>query len=184
VEPPGCGTSICGRVEDALLDHRPRALPAFLAGLEHRDDVPGEPVAPGRRQVRGPTSIAVGRSWPQPCITPGTVEVQGSPARAVIGAATLAACWERLTSQGPAWVTAYPGGSYRRVTLALVELDCLPRTRAGVLAEVCRDPRVVTVEESIRGRDVLRTDLRELFGAFRAQLDNPLITRIGPGSSW
>lgn len=73
------------------------------------------------------------------------------------GAATLAARWERLTSQGLAWVTAYPGGSYRRVTLALVELDCLPGARAGVVAAVCRDPRVVTVEESTRGRDVLLT---------------------------
>jgi DNA-binding Lrp family transcriptional regulator len=72
-------------------------------------------------------------------------------------AATLAARWERLRGRGLAWVTAYPGGSYRQVTLALVEVDCLPGARKAVVEAVCRDPRAVTVEESTRGRDLLLT---------------------------
>lgn len=71
--------------------------------------------------------------------------------------ATLAARWQRLRSAGLAWVTAHPGGSYRNVTLALVEVDCLPGARAHVVEAVCRDPRAVTVEESTRGRDLLLT---------------------------
>ncbi len=72
-------------------------------------------------------------------------------------AATLSARWAGLQSAGLAWVTAHPGGSYRHVTLALVEVDCLPRARAEVVAAVCQDPRVVTVEGSTRGRDLLLT---------------------------
>jgi DNA-binding Lrp family transcriptional regulator len=71
--------------------------------------------------------------------------------------ATLAARWTRLRERGLAWVTAYPGGSYRHVTLALVEVDCLPGARRSVVEAVCRDPRAVTVEESTRGRDLLLT---------------------------
>ncbi|MEV6128429.1 Lrp/AsnC family transcriptional regulator [Streptomyces violaceusniger] len=72
-------------------------------------------------------------------------------------AATLAARWDRLRGRGLAWVTAYPGGSYRQATLALVEVDCLPGARRAVVDAVCRDPRAVTVEESTRGRDLLLT---------------------------
>ncbi|TVT51590.1 Lrp/AsnC family transcriptional regulator [Amycolatopsis rhizosphaerae] len=71
--------------------------------------------------------------------------------------ATLAGRWARLREAGLAWVTAHRGGDYRRVVLALVEVDCLPGTRAEVVRAVCADRRAVTVEESTRGRDLLLT---------------------------
>ncbi|WP_030903584.1 Lrp/AsnC family transcriptional regulator [Streptomyces sp. NRRL F-5126] len=77
----------------------------------------------------------------------------------ILGAtrATLVARWERMRASGLAWVSAQPGNAYRDVTLALVEVDCLPGTRAGVVRALCEDARVVTVEESTRGRDLLLT---------------------------
>lgn len=84
-------------------------------------------------------------------------------------AASLAARWARLRDAGLAWVTAHPGGSYRHVTLAMVEVDCLPGARADVLAAVCADPRAVTVEESTRGRDLLLTVIT---------VDLPALTRF------
>lgn len=85
--------------------------------------------------------------------------VSWSDAARILGSsrATLVERWNRLRSAGLAWVTAHPGGSYRNVTLALVEVDCLPGARAQVVEAVCRDPRAVTVEESTRGRDLLLT---------------------------
>lgn len=85
--------------------------------------------------------------------------VSWTEAARILGAsrATLAGRWQRLRSAGLAWVTAHPGGSYRNVTLALVEIDCLPGYRAQVVKRLCLDPRAVTVEESTRGRDLLLT---------------------------
>jgi DNA-binding Lrp family transcriptional regulator len=71
--------------------------------------------------------------------------------------AALARRWARLRERGLAWVTAHPGGTYRGLTLAMVEVDCLPGRRAEVVEAVCRDPRAVTVEESTRGRDLMLT---------------------------
>lgn len=71
--------------------------------------------------------------------------------------ATWAARWERLRSSGLAWVSVQPGNAYRDVTLALVEVDCLPGTRPGMVRALCEDARAVTVEESTRGRDLLLT---------------------------
>jgi len=86
--------------------------------------------------------------------------------------ATLAARWARLRSAGLAWVSAHPGRGYLDVTLALVEVDCLPSARAEVVRAVCRDPRAVTVEESTRGRDLLLTVItRDLPALTRFLLD-------------
>jgi DNA-binding Lrp family transcriptional regulator len=71
--------------------------------------------------------------------------------------AALARRWARLRERGLAWVTAHPGGTYRGLTLAMVEVDCLPGRRADVVRAVCADPRAVTVEESTRGRDLMLT---------------------------
>jgi DNA-binding Lrp family transcriptional regulator len=80
--------------------------------------------------------------------------------------AALSARWQRLRSAGLAWVTAHPGGTFGHVVVALVEVDCVPGARAEVVRVLCRDARVVTVEESTRGRDLLLTvmtrDLRAL----------------------
>jgi DNA-binding Lrp family transcriptional regulator len=76
-------------------------------------------------------------------------------------ATSEAARWAGLRDRGLAWITAHPGGTYRRVTLALVEVDCLPGARRAVVDAVCADPRAVTVEESTRGRDLLLTVITE-----------------------
>ena len=71
--------------------------------------------------------------------------------------ATLATRWERLRSSGTAWITAHPGASSPDLVVSFVELDCVPGAKQRVLAELCDDPRAVTIEESARGRDLLLT---------------------------
>ncbi len=68
-----------------------------------------------------------------------------------------AARWQRLQSRGLAWVAAYPGGRFTSFTIALVEVDCHAQHVRGLIENLCQDPRVVTVEESTHGRDVLLT---------------------------
>jgi DNA-binding Lrp family transcriptional regulator len=86
--------------------------------------------------------------------------------------ATLAARWARLRREGLAWITAHRGGSPPPV-LALVEVDCVPGTRAEVARALCADRRAVTVEESTRGRDLLVTALtRDLAGLTAFVLDD------------
>ncbi|MEV7037560.1 Lrp/AsnC family transcriptional regulator [Amycolatopsis sp. NPDC051061] len=80
-------------------------------------------------------------------------------------ASSETARWVKLRERGLAWITAHPGGSYRRVTLALVEVDCLPGARRAVVDAICADPRAVTVEESTRGRDLLLTVITENLAA-------------------
>ncbi|SFW78753.1 Lrp/AsnC family transcriptional regulator [Amycolatopsis australiensis] len=88
---------------------------------------------------------------------------------------TLAARWARLRREGLAWVTAHRGGDQRRPVLALVEVDCLPGTRADVVRAICADRRAVTVEESTRGRDLLVTTLtHDLDGLTEFVLDDLL----------
>ncbi len=94
-------------------------------------------------------------------------------------AAGEAARWARLRRHGLAWITAHPGGSYRRVTLALVEVDCLPGARRAVVDAVCADPRAVTVEESTRGRDLLLTVITENLAALTAFVLDDLETLPG-----
>lgn len=53
--------------------------------------------------------------------------------------ATLAGRWERLRSQGMAWVTVHVG-RLRNVTVAFVELDVAPTGRGEVIDVLCRDP--------------------------------------------
>jgi DNA-binding Lrp family transcriptional regulator len=72
-------------------------------------------------------------------------------------ATTLAERWQRLRDRGIAWVTAHP--RLQDVSLAFVEVDCAPGSRLDVVRELCLDPRVVTVEQSARGRDLLLTVL-------------------------
>ena len=78
--------------------------------------------------------------------------------------AVLGARWRRLRSGGLAWVSAQPGADYEHVTLAMVEVDCVPGRRADVVEALCGDALVVTVEESTRGRDLLLTVLTHGLG--------------------
>ncbi|MCF0090402.1 transcriptional regulator, AsnC family [Streptomyces griseoaurantiacus] len=94
-------------------------------------------------------------------------------------AAGEAARWAGLRERGLAWITAHPGGSYRRVTLALVEVDCLPGARRAVVEAVCADPRAVTVEESTGGRDLLLTVITESLPALTTYVLDELETLPG-----
>lgn len=80
----------------------------------------------------------------------------------------LAARWERLRREGLAWVTAYPALVAGEGTLAWVEVDCAPGARPDTLRALARDPRVLTIQESARGRDlhlvVMAPDLPSLTG--------------------
>lgn len=85
--------------------------------------------------------------------------VSWTAAASVLGStpATVAARWERLRRSGLAWVTAHPSGSAESLVVSLVEVDCLPGSRADVVRAICADPRAATVEESARDRDLLLT---------------------------
>lgn len=70
---------------------------------------------------------------------------------------SLATRWERLRSRGLAWVTAHPGSQRDDLLLTYVELDCESSAVSSVVEKLCRNPRVVTIELSARGRDLLLT---------------------------
>ena len=74
-----------------------------------------------------------------------------------VSAHAEAARWQRLRAAGLAWVAAYPGGRFDDFTLALVQVDCRANQLRKVIDQLCQDPRVVTVEESTSGRDLLLT---------------------------
>ncbi len=74
-----------------------------------------------------------------------------------VSAQAEAARWQRLQSEGLAWVAAYPGGRFDSFVFALVEVDCRSKMLRSLTTRLCQDPRVVTVEEPTRGRDLLLT---------------------------
>lgn len=92
-----------------------------------------------------------------------------------VGAQVLAARWDRLRASGAAWVTVHPGGTYRHQTTALVEVDCRAGAHREVVAQLCADPRVVTVEESTQGYDLLLT----VMTADMARMSQFVINELG-----
>jgi DNA-binding Lrp family transcriptional regulator len=70
---------------------------------------------------------------------------------------TLANRWERMRSEGLAWVGAHPSGLVDDLTTGFVEVDCAPGRHAEAIAALRQDPRAVTIEQSARGRDLLLT---------------------------
>lgn len=83
-----------------------------------------------------------------------------------LSASAAATRWTRLRKAGLAWIAVYPSPiSYNHIT-AFVDVDCSPKHREDLAQQLCRDARVVSVDESARGRDllltVLVTDLEEL----------------------
>ncbi|PRZ41183.1 AsnC family transcriptional regulator [Antricoccus suffuscus] len=71
---------------------------------------------------------------------------------------TLARRWARITSEGLAWVTAYPTWSaHGDSVIALVDVDCA----GGRLDEVCTtlqaDRRVMIIDQAASGRDLTLT---------------------------
>ncbi|MFT4307486.1 MAG: Lrp/AsnC family transcriptional regulator [Microbacterium sp.] len=73
----------------------------------------------------------------------------------VVGAsaATLARRWERLRSEGLAWVT----GHTARGLIALVEIECLPNLLDAVASELVLDPYIGVLDDTSGGRDLLAT---------------------------
>ena len=74
-----------------------------------------------------------------------------------VGAQSLAHRWERLRADGTAWVTATPNLTRAGLTMALIEVDCRPGERQAAIEALVREPRVLTVEESTQGRDLMLT---------------------------
>ena len=60
--------------------------------------------------------------------------------------ATLASRWERIESQGLAWITCYGVGDPTEMTLAFVDVDCAPGRSADVAEALNAIPEVQTVE--------------------------------------
>ncbi|PBI97777.1 DNA-binding transcriptional regulator AsnC [Rhodococcus erythropolis] len=69
---------------------------------------------------------------------------------------TLTRRWERLHSQGIAWIAAYRGGPIVSAT-ALLEIECAPAQTLGVAEQIAHDPEVLTVDLTTGNRDLLVT---------------------------
>lgn len=69
---------------------------------------------------------------------------------------TLTRRWERLHSQGIAWIAAYRGGPIVSAT-ALLEIECAPAQTLGVAERIAHDPEVLTVDLTTGNRDLLVT---------------------------
>jgi DNA-binding Lrp family transcriptional regulator len=101
--------------------------------------------------------------------------VSWAQAAPVLGASptALAERWARLRNSGLAWITAQVNPSRADLTVAFVEVDCLPEARSDVVRRLCQDPRAVTVEEAARGRDLQVTVfVRDLPALTRFVLDD------------
>lgn len=69
---------------------------------------------------------------------------------------TLTRRWERLHSQGIAWIAAYRGGPIVSAT-ALLEIECAPAQTLSVAEQIAHDPEVLTVDLTTGNRDLLVT---------------------------
>jgi DNA-binding Lrp family transcriptional regulator len=77
--------------------------------------------------------------------------------------------WRRLREEGLAWVTVHPNEARWDHAVGFVEVDCSPAYRAATVEQLCADPRVVSVDLCLWGRELMLTvlvpDLASL-GAF------------------
>ncbi|MFC8935740.1 Lrp/AsnC family transcriptional regulator [Rhodococcus sp. NPDC059969] len=69
---------------------------------------------------------------------------------------TLTRRWERLHSQGIAWIAAYRGGPIVSAT-ALLEIECAPAQTLRVAEQIAHDPEVLTVDLTTGNRDLFVT---------------------------
>jgi len=87
---------------------------------------------------------------------------------------TAAARWRRLEQAGVAWIAVHPNPVSRDYVTAIVELTCIPRKRAALAERLVLDGRIVSVEESSRGSDLVLTvmvaTLDELTGLVLVEL--------------
>lgn len=84
---------------------------------------------------------------------------------------TLMGRWDRLRSQGLAWVVAHPSG-HDEVLTAFVDVDLEPGAHREAVTALARDPRAMSIEQSARGRDLSLTVMaRDLTALSRYLLD-------------
>lgn len=74
-----------------------------------------------------------------------------------LSATATAARWARLSDAGLAWIAVYPNTAATGQVSAFIDVFCKPRYRTEVAAALCRDPRVVSLDECGKGRDLLVT---------------------------
>ncbi|MFI6938645.1 Lrp/AsnC family transcriptional regulator [Streptomyces sp. NPDC050418] len=77
-----------------------------------------------------------------------------------LDAVTLARHWKRLTDDGAAWTSCYPGPAMALAghgCLAFVEVDCAGGRIAQAAEQLARLPMVITVEHVTGDRDLLLT---------------------------
>ncbi|WP_043268094.1 Lrp/AsnC family transcriptional regulator [Streptomyces sp. CT34] len=77
-----------------------------------------------------------------------------------LDAVTLARRWSRLTEQGAAWISCYPGPALAASgygCLAFIEVDCANGQLLEVAEQLTRQPMVSTVEHVTGDRDLLLT---------------------------
>jgi len=67
------------RVEQAVLEHEARAVPAFLARLDMNITEPGSCSRRSQSARAAPASMATWASWPQACIAPSCCEANDRP---------------------------------------------------------------------------------------------------------
>lgn len=86
---------------------------------------------------------------------------------------TLMDRWERMRSEGLAWIMGHPSGEDGDVLTAFVEVDLEPGRHREAIAALARDPGTLSVEQSARGRDLLLTVMaRDLTSLSRFLLDD------------
>ena len=73
-----------------------------------------------------------------------------------VSSATAARRWQRLSSAGIAWVTAYAGPAvWERQCIAFLELDCAPAHTGRIAHQFAAEPHVLSVEHVADGCDLL-----------------------------
>lgn len=72
-----------------------------------------------------------------------------------ISPTTAAARWQRMISEGLAWITAYPNLESR--VSAIVEVNCRTEFLPPVIKELCAHPMILSVDETTGTRDLLLT---------------------------
>jgi DNA-binding Lrp family transcriptional regulator len=96
-----------------------------------------------------------------------------------VSANAVAARWSRMREDGLAWLSVYPNAVGADLITATVDVDCHPGRHAAVTELLCRDPRVVSVEECGRGRDLLLTVMVANLGALNALVLDDMATVDG-----
>lgn len=103
-----------------------------------------------------------------------------------VSAVTAARRWDRLVSEGIAWITAYGAPAmWEHNCLAFVEVDCVAASTGGVAAAIAADPYAASVEYTVGGANLFVTtaisDLRALSVYVRdrvSMLDGVIATRV------